>query len=570
LHILTVSLEDYFHTGTLHRSVPRSKWSLLESRLEESTYRTLKLLDEHRTRATFFVTGWTAELVPDLLRTVARAGHEIASRGYTGRSIRGISETDLLAEATRSRALLQQVSGTTVLGFRTPQGWLGRSDPQWLGILGRAGYQYDSSVLPLMRLRTGEDWQAIPHWHDLAGEPFLEVPISSYRALGLHFPIGGGNYFRQLPPAWMRWAVERYQRTGLAPHVMYFHTWEMDSSPPRISTASRLERLRQYRNLGQMPAIIGHYLREYQHVGVAEYYGLNVLDQDRDSRPLEDGLAITGGVLRAQRPRPAPDTEAVPVTVVIPCFNEAETLAYLANTLAGLKAAFWGRYRLTFLFVDDGSTDDTWPTLNRLFGSQVGYMVIRHDRNKGVAGAIQSGLERAETEIVCSMDCDCTYDPLELEHMIPMLGSDVAVVTASPYHPKGGVRNVPPWRLVLSKGLSRLYQLVLHNRLHTYTSCFRVYRRSVARGVKLSSEGFFGVTELIGRLDLQGHRIVEYPAVLTGRLLGQSKMKVARTIHGHLLLIGRLGLLRVRGPTRSSVTSKPAQSGEQTLAGQGE
>jgi hypothetical protein len=110
------------------------------------------------------------------------------------------------------------------------------------------------------------------------------------------------------------------------------------------------------------------------------------------------------------------------------------------------------------------------------------------------------------------MDCDCTYDPHELAKMIPLLADGVDMVTASPYHEQGAVRNVPEWRLALSKTLSRCYRVVLHQRLATYTSCFRVYRRSALTGLTLRHEGFLGVAEMLGRLDLRGSRIVEYPA----------------------------------------------------------
>jgi hypothetical protein len=162
-----------------------------------------------------------------------------------------------------------------------------------------------------------------------------------------------------------------------------------------------------------------------------------------------------------------------------------------------------------------------------------------------VAAAILSGIGRAETEIVCSMDCDCTYDPHQLRSLIPMLTDGVDMVTASPYHREGLVRNVPRWRLFLSKSLSSMYRLVLHHRLATYTSCFRVYRRNAMLGLQVREGGFLGVAEMLGRLDLQGGRIVECPAVLEARLLGHSKMKTLRTILGHLRLLIRLGFARL-------------------------
>ncbi len=144
------------------------------------------------------------------------------------------------------------------------------------------------------------------------------------------------------------------------------------------------------------------------------------------------------------------------------------------------------------------------------------------------------------------MDCDCTYDPIEMATMIPMLEPGVDLVTASPYHPKGRVVNVPGWRLTLSRGASLLYRAVVGQGLHTYTSCFRVYRKSAVVDLELTEGGFLGVAELLGLLALRGGRIVEHPATLEVRLFGQSKMKTAKTIQGHLRLLSRFASAKAR------------------------
>ncbi len=250
---------------------------------------------------------------------------------------------------------------------------------------------------------------------------------------------------------------------------------------------------------------------------------------------------------------PTDRTVRTSATVIIPCYNEELILPYLANTLSNVRAMLSSRFELQFLFVDDGSTDGTWNALRRLFGSRPDCRLLRHEGNRGVAAAILTGIRAARTELVCSIDCDCTYDPLLLGEMIPMLGPGIDLVTASPYHPSGSVINVPGWRLVLSRTLSRLYRLVLHNRLHTYTSCFRVYRRSAVGPVDLRRTGFLGVSELLGRLDLRGARIVEFPATLEVRLVGRSKMKTFATIGGHISLLGWLVRERVGGRIRQAM-----------------
>lgn len=139
--------------------------------------------------------------------------------------------------------------------------------------------------------------------------------------------------------------------------------------------------------------------------------------------------------------------------------------------------------------------------------------------------------------------------------MIPLLTEGVDLVTASPYHSLGGVRNVSAWRLSLSKSASAFYRLVLRQKLSTYTSCFRVYRRSVILRLPLREPGFLGITELLGRLDLSGGRILEYPTILEVRVLGRSKMKVVRTIFGHLGLLASFTLERWVGRHPKSTPS---------------
>jgi glycosyltransferase involved in cell wall biosynthesis len=239
-------------------------------------------------------------------------------------------------------------------------------------------------------------------------------------------------------------------------------------------------------------------------------------------------------------PEPGTVSAQVEASVVVPCFNEGTTLPYLAASLLATQAALAEKCRFEFLFVDDGSTDDTWDGLQQHFGDWKNARLLRHERNQGVAAAIMTGIRQARTEIVCSMDSDCTYDPRELGNMIALLGPGVDMVTASPYHARGRVLNVPAWRLLLSKGSSFLYRRVVRQKLATYTSCFRVYRRNPVAGLKLSSGGFQGIPELLALLDFAGSRIVEYPATLDVRKFGQSKMRILRTIRGHLGLLGQL------------------------------
>jgi len=256
----------------------------------------------------------------------------------------------------------------------------------------------------------------------------------------------------------------------------------------------------------------------------------------------------------------APSAECPRLAIIVPCFNEAESLAGLAVQWRRLRQALTGQYEAEMLLVDDGSTDATWQLLHDHFGDDPATRLIRHEVNRGIAAAIRTGLVHASAEIVASIDADCTYEPLQLMSLLAQLADDVDMVVASPYHPAGKVIGVAAWRLTLSRLASRLYAVVLRNQLHTYTSCFRVYRKSAVVDLPLSRGGFVGVVELLWQLDRRGGRIVECPAVLSVRTTGQSKMRVARTALAHLGLLVQAAWLRLLSRQPTAVTHSKSDS----------
>lgn len=241
--------------------------------------------------------------------------------------------------------------------------------------------------------------------------------------------------------------------------------------------------------------------------------------------------------------KPAKQLSVVGVSVVVPCYNEAAAIDQLMGRLAAVQSAFAGRYELEFIFVDDGSADDTAKLITAAMGDAGDRVLVQHGRNRGVAAAIHSGILAASHEFVVSIDSDCTYDPLGLDRLVEVLINDhsaaVALVTASPYHPHGEVVGVPAWRLSLSKVASRLYRLRTGLPLHTFTSCFRAYRRSRFLDMQLSQGGFVGVAEMLCEAASQGGLIAEVPAVLHTRRVGYSKLRTLPVIRGHLAYLRR-------------------------------
>lgn len=553
-HVMTVALEDYFQVGAFNQVIQQGQWYRFETRLERNADRALALLDRHGVKATFFVLGWIADKFPELVRKVADRGHEIASKGYYHRGVSQMTPEEFKDDLIRSREVLERACGRRVLGYRLANGWFQPEDLWALTALAEVGYRYDSSIAPRGRAFAAEPFRRYLHTHEADGRVLTELPIPTRSVFGHRIPIAGGNYFRQLPPWFIRGAVRRWHRKVDSPLVLYFHVWELDPEQPTISAASFLTRVRHYRNLHKMEGYLDYFLGRYPFTTAADYLGLT-------NDPVEVRPAETDPAAEVAAADETPSGDRTPVTIVVPCYNEELILPYLANTLASVAAKLH-EYAITFALVDDGSRDATWVGLQKAFAGKAGFELYRHEHNRGVAAAIMTGIRRARTEIVCSIDCDCTYDPHGLAEMIPRLRPGVDLVTASPYHPEGHVRNVPGWRLKLSKTASWMYRRVLRHKLYTYTSCFRVYRRSAVAPLELKRTNFLGVAELLGRLDIQGSRIVEFPATLEVRMLGRSKMKTVRTIFGHLRLMMSLLCARLLKSPDRTLPSEPTADRE--------
>jgi polysaccharide deacetylase family protein (PEP-CTERM system associated) len=564
---LTIALEDYFQVEAFHDLIPQEQWYRFESRLERNASKALTLLDRFAIRATFFVPGWIGDQYPELVRTVAERGHEIASQGYYHKSVGKMEPAEFRDDLARAREALEKAAGTRVLGYRAAHRWLAPGDLWALEVLAKEGYAYDASVGPLFRRFASEPWRRFPHRLRFGERELWEFPVPTSSVLGWRFPIGGGNYYRQFPHRFMKRAFEHWHQNYSAPFVMYFHIWELDPDQPKIKAASMLTRIRHYRNLGKMPWVLEDYFSRYRFTSIADHLGIRGQETGVRGQELGSGTKVASSgqgtaarvfeVRSSSNPEPQiPKSSSLtpgprsltPVCVVVPCCNEELILPYLANTLKRVQASLSNSYPLQFVFVDDGSADGTWSALHTLFGQWPNTTILRHERNRGVAAAIRTGICQATTEIVCSIDCDCTYDPHELGAMIPLLTDGIDLVTASPYHPQGHVRNVPAWRLSLSRTASFLYRRVLRQKLFTYTSCFRVYRRSAVLDLDVRENGYLGIAEMLAQLDRAGSMIVEYPATLEVRLLGRSKLKIYRTILGHLRLIARLLAMKISGP----------------------
>lgn len=244
------------------------------------------------------------------------------------------------------------------------------------------------------------------------------------------------------------------------------------------------------------------------------------------------------------------------LSVVLPCYNEEANVRGLGGRLVPVVRALRGRFdRLEIVLVDDGSRDGTWAAMQAFKAdapADLDVTLEKHAVNAGLGQAIRTGLAAASGDVIVTTDSDATYRFEDIPRLLDRLEPGVDIVTASPYHPLGGVDNVPASRLLFSRGASLMYRALVRRDIHTWTALFRAYRRDVVRAVPFASTGFLAGTELLVNAIDAGYRAAEFPTVLHARVHGVSKAKIARTVRAHLgfqlqLLMRRLAGVKPAG-----------------------
>lgn len=261
---LTVDVEDYFHVAALAPSIHRDSWGSRESRVVDNTRKLLDIFGRFDARATFFVLGWVAERHPRLVKEIAASGHEIACHGYSHSLVYEQTPEVFREETLRSKNLLEDITGSAVIGYRAASYSIVRETLWALDILVELGFAYDSSIFPVRHDRYGiPDAARIPHRLLTPDKKnIVEWPLSTANVFGYRLPVAGGGYFRLLPYWLTRWGLASINRNEQRPFIFYLHPWEIDPGQPRVP-ASWLSRFRHYTNLekceGRLQRLLGEF-----------------------------------------------------------------------------------------------------------------------------------------------------------------------------------------------------------------------------------------------------------------------------------------------------------------------
>lgn len=267
-HYFTVDVEEYFQVSAFEPFVSRAEWDRFESRVEPCVDYLLDALEGHGATATFFVLGWLGERHPDLVRRMVDGGHEVASHGWDHRRVTDQTQEEFRDSVKRSKASLENLSGTRITGFRAPSYSIVRGSEWALDILLEEGYEYDSSLFPVSRNGYGyRGGDRVPYWIARTEGQLLEIPPATLRRWWMNIPAAGGAYFR-LFPYWLIHAAIAQAGVNETPATFYIHPWELDPNQPRLRVPP-LTKLRHYSGLDRTKTRLDRLLKEFRFTSIA-------------------------------------------------------------------------------------------------------------------------------------------------------------------------------------------------------------------------------------------------------------------------------------------------------------
>jgi polysaccharide deacetylase family protein (PEP-CTERM system associated) len=260
---MSVDVEDYYQVSAFADTVSRDDWANLPSRVERNTDRVLQIFAESNARATFFVLGWIAERHPFMIRRIVEAGHELASHGYAHLRVGDQTPDQFRTDIRRTRAILQDISGVDVIGYRAPSFSIGAATLWAHQILANEGYKYSSSVYPVRHDHYGMPNAPRFKFAPLPDHDFMEIPLTTLRILDRNIPCSGGGYFRLVPYSLYQRALKEARRQSDEPAIFYFHPWEIDPRQPRPTGTCLRARFRHYLNLERMEGRLERLLSDF-------------------------------------------------------------------------------------------------------------------------------------------------------------------------------------------------------------------------------------------------------------------------------------------------------------------
>lgn len=267
-NIFTVDLEDWFFIPENKSFMKNEKEREYIANLYRNVRTILELLESKKIKATFFILGKLAEIVPDLVNEVKLCGHEIACHGYIHRNITEMNSEEFKRDLELSVNAIFSACGIIPLGFRAPNFSINKNNIWSLRILKEFGFAYDSSIYPIKYYSEykGNEIGMKAFIHESG---IIELPLSCVEFLHIRMPFSGGAYFRFIPYSIFRHLIKRINKKNRS-IIFYIHPWELNNSLPK-NKLNKLSRIRKYYRIDKVETRLKSLIDEFEFYSIEEY-----------------------------------------------------------------------------------------------------------------------------------------------------------------------------------------------------------------------------------------------------------------------------------------------------------
>jgi polysaccharide deacetylase family protein (PEP-CTERM system associated) len=277
LNAFCVDLEEWFHGfGISDEYADPKTWDDAPSRVVADTEVLMRLLDDAGCRGTFLTVGWVARKHPDLIRRLAREGHEVGCHSYWHRLVYTLTPEEFEKDLVQSLDVLRDLTGQPVDTYRAP-GFSVKADTFWCyPIMRKHGITTDISVVPAKRDHGGvANFPRDPFLMNTSAGDIRCFPVPVMTIAGRRIPFSGGGYLRLFPSSLIERGFRENHAAG-RPGMSYIHPREINPQQPRLckppvwKPAQRLKYVKYYVNMHSTQPKLIRLLRTFRFTTVRD------------------------------------------------------------------------------------------------------------------------------------------------------------------------------------------------------------------------------------------------------------------------------------------------------------